>query len=165
MSLKVVNLHKLNSNDMKRIIKWELMLMVLVFVGCRNISVENEPTADANATKTDLLSGKMTKSWNLVSNKVNGRDVLDGMPDCVKDDVLTFNADQTYELNEGPSKCKDRYQQIIRKGTWLFKNADTEVFFDNNDTFKILEINSLSLKITYKNVFGETEERTYKAKL
>lgn len=46
---------------------------------------------------------------------------------CEKDDQIIFRTNNTYEENEGASKCSPSDPQIISSGAWAFTNNETKI--------------------------------------
>ena len=138
-----------------------LLILLLCFSACQ-VTSTGDPTP-ANAPKSELLAGKLTKSWLVISSKIDGKEVFNQAKACSKDDILVFRADKTYEWNEGLSKCRDKDQQIYEKGTWEFNSSETEMTWNKKDTYKVLDLGPSTLRTSFKNVFGEIEEQTYQA--
>lgn len=139
-----------------------LLTVSLCFSACQVTSTGSDPTP-ANAPKSELLAGKLTKSWLVISTKIDGKEVFNQAKACSKDDILVFKADKTYEWNDGASKCKATDVQVYEKGTWEFNSSETEMIWNKKDTYKVLELGSSTLRTSFKNVFGEVEEQTYQA--
>lgn len=86
-------------------------------------------------SKTQMLTAK---NWTAVSIKINpGIDVnQDGTPDtdltpfydtCTMDDFLKYNADQTYKIDEGATKCDPNSPQVYESGTWSWASGETQL--------------------------------------
>jgi hypothetical protein len=139
------------------------ILMVLVVLGlshCKITTGGDDPTP--TASKTELLAGKTSKAWVLTSSKIDGAEVFNQASTCTKDDNMLFRADKTYEWNEGATKCRAQDVQVYETGTWEFNSGETEIILNKELRYKILKLTNNALQISIKNVFGETEELTFK---
>ncbi len=136
-------------------------LSLLLFVGSCKVSTTSDPNP-AGTTKAELLAGKTSKSWETTAIIINGVDAFSLNKACSKDDILVFNSSKSYERNEGAVKCKTSDAQVFEKGVWTLLNADTELS-TSLTKYKIVELSSSTLKLSYKNIGGETIEENYKA--
>jgi hypothetical protein len=88
-----------------------------LITGCK----KDDTTPD---TKSVLTSGswKLT-SWTSDPAFPNGSgatipDLYNQLPSCTKDDLSVFNANGTYNEDEGASKCNPADPQVFNQGTW-----------------------------------------------
>jgi hypothetical protein len=108
-----------------------LLLFLFVFSSCKK-----EDPVPIYDQKAQLLAGSkgQSKNWKLTSYSLtlpNG-DFLDVFEaedlgfkaTCTRDDIYKFsnNPTQSYESNEGATKCSDTDPALIEKGTWFFSN-------------------------------------------
>jgi hypothetical protein len=137
-----------------------MVTVVLTLSQCKITTGGDEPTP--TASKTELLAGKTSKAWVLTSSKIDGVEVFNQASNCTKDDNMLFRADKIYEWNEGKSKCRTQDPQVYETGTWEFNSGETEIILNKELRYKILKLTDNALQISIKNVFGETEELTFK---
>jgi Lipocalin-like domain len=148
---------------MKPVQTWILMAVTtLGLTQCNTTSNGDDPTPDPNISKTELLAGKSSKAWILTSSKVNGDELINQALPCSRDDNMVFRADKTYEGNEGASKCNANDPQVYDTGTWEFSTGETEIILNKELRYTIVKLAANTLQISIKNVFGETEELTFK---
>lgn len=148
---------------MKLLRVWILMMVVaLGLAQCNVTSNGDDPAPDPNISKTELLAGKSSKSWILTSSKIDGDEVLNQAFPCSRDDNMVFRTDKTYEGNEGGSKCNAKDKQVYETGAWEFNTAETEVILNKELRYTIVKLTANTLQLSIKNVFGETEELTFK---
>ena len=95
-----------------------LILGILLFGSCKK---ENNESNDA-----------IIGSWIQVGADEDGKDVWDDWSDCEKDDVITFKADGTYELNDDATKCNWNNSQIYETGNWAWSKKDQEIDWDGS---------------------------------
>jgi hypothetical protein len=99
------------------------MLVVIMLHAC---SKKDEQVAAP--TKTQLLA----KNWKLtamtIAPAVLGQtNLLPSFPTCEIDDIVKFNANGTYSLDEGLTKCSPSDPQVYETGTWRLLNNDTQI--------------------------------------
>ena len=108
------------------------LLVVLIgsmcFTACSKDSSENKEKT--NTDKLTLAAWKYDKAM-LDINKDGTGDIP--IPDseleaCERDNLITFKADNTGTIDEGPSKCSSTDPQSLGF-TWTFKNNETILNF------------------------------------
>lgn len=113
---------------------------------------------DESKSKTDLLTAG---SWVQVGATEDGEDVWATDYDaCEKDDITTFNADGTYKIDEGATKCDPDDPQISQSGIWKFTSGETKIELDGFEA-TILTLSSTDLVVSI-DIFGSTSTATYK---
>jgi len=149
---------------MKRVHKWLLMVSVTLASTQCVTTVGDDPTPiPSGVSKTELLAGKSSRAWIITSSKIDGKEITNQTSTCVRDDNMVFRTDKAYEWNEGLTKCRDKDPQVYETGTWGFSTDETELILNKESRYKLLTLNTTTLKISIKNVFGETEELTFKS--
>ncbi len=102
-------------------------------------------------TKMDLLTASAWKITDIQYKSGTGAWQSDPSfatsPTCQKDDQLVFKANNTYEFNEGPSKCTASDPQIFDTGAWAFQDNETKLLW-GSDSFSIDELTETSLIIS-----------------
>jgi hypothetical protein len=140
------------------------LVLIVLFVGsmsCKTTTV-NDPIP-TGAAKLELIAGKISKSWEVTAIGVDGVDAFSLNRTCTKDDVFLLNANKTYELNEGPTKCRTTDVQVYEKGTWDLSTDQSELVLNGKTRYKIMELTSASLRLSNKNLPGELIDKSYKA--
>ncbi|MGV3598032.1 MAG: hypothetical protein ACO1PI_09195 [Bacteroidota bacterium] len=105
-------------------------------------SVKPTPTPTPTATKTQLLTAKSWKRTSMVSRNI---ELFTFMPDCEKDNVMSFKSNLTYISDEGASKCTPTAPQT-ENGSWKFINAEAAMLIDNTDTMIIKKLTADTLR-------------------
>jgi len=139
-----------------------ILIIGLFLAACQPPSGGNDPTP-ANAPKPVLLAGTTAKYWVTTSLKINGVESFNQTNSCAKDDILIFKTDNTYDRNEGVTKCRDKDPQIYEKGTWALGAGDTELILNKTDRATLLELTPNTLRFSVVSIFGETREQTFRA--
>lgn len=100
-----------------------LVLLLAIMHGCR----EDEPIPTDAESQAMLLAGKKgaSKTWKLVGGTAQEEDELPQsfvFQDCLLDNTFIFrnNSIQSYDNNEGASKCNSSDPEIIENGNWAF---------------------------------------------
>ncbi|HLP38829.1 hypothetical protein [Lacibacter sp.] len=122
-----------------------LPLLFLVLVSTNSCKKKND-----QKSKTQLVTErdwKMTK-FEVKENNNPWDDLLAGQPACDADDRHVFRTNNTYEINEGPSKCVSTDPQIIDNGTWSFGDNETKFIYDGIP-FTIDQLDGNTLIISY----------------
>ena len=123
---------------------------------------------DDSPSKTKTISGK---KFFVKSMKVDPAittptgvitDLFAFMPDCVKDNYLTFNENGTLVSDEGATKCEPDDPQT-ETGTWEFMNNETQLKMTSDGDSEIYAIDQLTnstMKLSYSQTedFGEGEK-------
>ncbi len=148
---------------MKLLHTWILMMMIVLgLTQCNVTSNDDDPAPDPNIPKIQLLAGTSSKAWVLTSSKIDGDEVINQEPPCSRDDNMVYRTNKTYEWNEGGSKCNDKNPQVYDTGSWEFNAGETEIILNKELRYTIVKLTANTLQISIKNVFGETEELTFK---
>ena len=87
---------------------------------------------DDVSANTKLLT---QQEWKLSKKeeKVNSDPFIDYLPSlmpCTQDDKYVFRTNNTYEINEGATKCNNSDPEIILTGTWQFTQNETKIKID-----------------------------------
>lgn len=136
----IINLKKHFMQLFKRM---SVVLVLFLFLNsCKKETVK---------TKTQLLT---QKSW--VFNKIevkegtaNWLDITSFLEPCFLDDQFIYNANGTYEFNEGATKCDNADPQVFESGNWIFTNNETKLQLglgiEDSATIEVLNENTLVL--------------------
>jgi hypothetical protein len=121
---------------------------VLFFAACKKEDAKPQ-------TKTEILT---QKPWVIqkFEERIGTAAWVDDFPNfdaCSKDDLYIFRANNTYEFNEGPTKCNASDPQIFETGNWIFKNNETVLSLDGED-FNIDQLAENSMVISLSESFG-----------
>ncbi len=134
-----------------------LLLLCLGGIAACNKDDDQSPSV----TKTELLAGKSAKTWRPVASTKNGNDQFSSRAACDKDDNFIFRADQTFEANEGATKCNTSDLQVFNSGSWEFKSNETVLSIAGDD-FSLLELSANTLR--FKETDGsDSYEHTFTA--
>ena len=102
-------------------------------------------------TKTELLTG----SWKITNAVSGGTNVLSQQSACSKDDVITFLANGSTTIDEGPTKCSTTDPQT-RTGTWRWATNETELIVDNGIA-KLVSLTEKTLVVSQSTSSSITE--------
>jgi len=125
-------------------------LLAFLFFGTALASCKKDE-APQPVGKKELLSN----TWKVSDVKnAEGASVID-LPvakiTCLKDNIFTLNADDSYAIDEGAEICDP---SSAGTGTWSLSTDEKELQFspsqaDEPLTFGLLEVTATTLKITY----------------
>ena len=120
-----------------------LTFFTIVFFTISQIACKKDN--NISQTNTELLT---SKSWKLTSYRTGNINTTlqDEFPtyfDCRKDDILSFNSNYIYTLDEGNLKCDPSGSQIFRQGTWEFLENETKLYTVDTIARSLLEIKQL----------------------
>ncbi len=135
--------------------KYTLAFAFLALLGaCKKDDNKTATTSGASA----LTSGywKLSSSTSLVEFPApvgpQNTDLFAMLPECEKDNVFTFNANNTTTIDEGATKCSPGDPQTETVGNWQLTNNDTRLFFTHQGIdidAEILTLNSSALTLKY----------------
>lgn len=133
-----------------------LFLLTSVIVSCKK-------DKDEPVSKTTLLT---QKDWLAIKweEKLNNDAYVDDFPNwpvCDKDDHFVFRTNNTYEANEGPTKCDATDPQIIDSGSWAFTDNETKILI-GSQSYSIDQLDENTLVFSFSEVVGTD---TYYAKI
>ena len=96
-------------------------------------------------TRMELLT---SGNWKIVSDqeKINNgawEEYISGYDACELDSYFKFNTNNTFEYNEGPTKCDAMDPQSF-SGAWNFENGETQInIFGNVENIDELTASTL----------------------
>ena len=138
-----------------------LFLGVLSFTSCN----DDDDGEDAPApTRSQLLTSKnwIVDTWDIEpaididNNGTQENNLIPFFPVCFLDDFYDFNADGSYAIEEGASKCDDNDPTVIESGDWLWNSDNTRIIFEPNSgdnyEYKVISISSSELVIEFTSV-------------
>ena len=117
-----------------------LLLFGILFSSCGKD--DNDPPAKS---RTELMS---QQTWKFSAATAGGIDVSSNVDDCYKDNVLTFNANGTGNMNESANVCSP---STAGNFTWTFQNNENELnasaslFPGGSGVFTIVSISETTL--------------------
>lgn len=131
---------------MKKMIRFTLIAFaaLIVLSSCKKDDKSN----------TELLTAG---NWKLVSEmeKVDNGNWVENIgsySSCDLDDYIIFKTNNTYEFNEGASKC-DPTDPQIETGIWAFEANETKLSVDG-EAADLKELSSSTLMISSSITFG-----------
>ena len=133
-----------------------LLLLTLAIVSLFSFSsCKKEETK--TKTKTDILTQKpwVVTKFEEKAGTAPWEDDFPNFDACNKDDQYVFRTNNTYEFNEGATKCDPTDPQIFGAGNWSFKNNETILSFDGED-FNLDQLNENSMIISLQESIGGT---------
>jgi hypothetical protein len=114
-----------------------LPLLFLVLLTANSCKKKND-----QKSKTQLIT---ERDWRVsefkekVSPATSWDNLLDGEPACNLDDRYVFKTNNSYENNEGPTKCDSSDPQVIGTGTWALIDSETKFSLDGQ-SYTIIEL-------------------------
>ena len=148
-----------------------LVLFAFVISGCKKDKKET-PTPTPALTKTQMITAKPWKvtavtvspaiDWDGQGTMVT--DIYSQMDACEKDDLVKFNTNGSYTLEEGTSVCVTGDPQVYETGTWAFNSNETALTITpSGSTVYSYDIVSLSsTTLTYNEIYNDgTTNYTY----
>ncbi len=129
--------------------QWVVLTAIFVALSFLYSSCDKNSTAPPK-TKTELLT---QGSWTFKSATVNGSDASAMIQACQKDNIYTFAAAGTGNVNEGATKCNASDPDNI-PFTWNFQSSETvlavpTIFFNGgNTTFQLESLTETSLVVS-----------------
>ncbi|MGB0999434.1 MAG: hypothetical protein ACPGVE_03750, partial [Flavobacteriales bacterium] len=75
----------------------------------------------------DSSSASLVGEWIQVDAKLNGVSDWEDYADCTQDNITIYYSDNTFEVNEGATKCDPDDNQIIDGGTWSWIAEGSEL--------------------------------------
>ncbi|HEV8285275.1 MAG TPA: DUF5004 domain-containing protein [Chitinophagaceae bacterium] len=121
------------------------LFILFMFIICLALLSSCKKDKDKEPAKT--LVGKWKQIAGTYSPAYYGEtDYFSSYPPCDKDDIIEFKSDNTYELNEGATKCDASDPQILITGNYSV-NTDFTTLNILGQTVNI-ELTTNSLKVT-----------------
>jgi len=129
-----------------------VLTAVLVLNACKKKKDDN--TGGGATSKKDIL---MSHSWVATDILVNDTSWWAIFPDCDKDNVFTFKANNVVTTDEGASKCNSSDPQTS-DDVWMLIDNDTKIV-NAGDTMTIAELGSGKARFTMMDGSGKFEIR------
>lgn len=121
----------------------KLTLLLLMAVMVSAISCKKNKDTVTIVGKWKQTSGKYTPTY------LGESDYFAGYTSCEKDDIIEFKADNTYELNEGASKCDPSDPQVILTGSFTVDANLTTITIAGQSSKIVLTSNTLTVTNTF----------------
>ncbi len=106
---------------------------------------DNASSGSVTVSKTGLIS---SEGWIMTAGSMTfaGQtfDVMDGMDECEKDDILFIKTDNTILMDAGALKCDPTDPQTESGGTWAFNSDETALIMTEGTDVTELEMTTLS---------------------
>ncbi len=146
--------------------KYVKFFTALLAISLLTTSCDSDDEGDAPApTRSEMLTAR---NWVITGLNVEPALDVDGdntqennlMPylqACTLDDFQDFNSDNSYTIEEGPSKCDPNDPQIVEAGEWLWNSDGTRLVMNaNSETFeaKVTSLSSAEMVWEYTLVQG-----------
>lgn len=135
--------------------------VLLLLSACSKNDDSSANTTTPQPSKKELLTANSWKykSWTVTPGLQDSlgntfTDYYAYLPQCEKDDIITFATNGGVTIDEGASKCdaNDPQEQI---GTWSFLNNETKLNM-NGYTYSIATLTSTELVLTFTDLQGST---------
>ncbi len=128
-------------------------------------SIVEEPVVVVPTADDFIVNTWMMTSAKATVPGIGEIDLFATFEECEKDDEMTFNADKSYSIAEGATKCSDTDPDISEAGTYMFidsysKLVMTETGETESDTLKIKSISATSIMIEDMEIDGDTGDTT-----
>jgi hypothetical protein len=120
------------------------ILLAGFFISCK----KDKKSKREVLTKSEWSVGKS-------EDKINNdpyEDDVPNWPTCEKDDKIRFKTNNTYEINEGATKC-DPADPDSETGSWQLDSDNTILVLDGSD-YNIEELSDHTLIITTSETYG-----------
>jgi hypothetical protein len=136
------------------------LLTSFVFTACDKNDDKEEPAEKTNTEKISLSAWKYDKLMIDQNGDGTGDFPLDSeIEACEKDNLITFSANGTGTVDEGPSKCDPQTPQTFGF-TWSFKENETIINFPTSvvagveGDVKLVSLSESSMVISRTEDFG-----------
>src|SRR5688500_4048058 len=129
--------------SIKRLFSIVLSSLLFVVLISGNCNKDETP-----ATKTEMISNQ---SWKFDKATAGGFDVSSQVEACIKDNIITFSANGTGTIVEGPIVCVPPTASAF---TWNFQSNETVLSLSTpliaggSGTFNIVTLNQVNLAIS-----------------
>jgi hypothetical protein len=129
------------------------LVLVLVLNACQKENAK---------TKTELLTQKpwIIKKLELKEGSAPWEDLYFLLEPCSQDDRFIFYTNNTFEVNEGPTKCDPSDPQVFKTGDWYFTNNDTKLKLDVDEEYLIETLNENELVLSAQETINGSLRQT-----
>lgn len=144
-----------------------MMMAVCTLAACKKDNTTNStPTPNPAPTPTKTNKELITGTWLIVSVTSNDPGNPNPLPDCSKDDILTFKADGTCIADAGAKLCDSTQPQTL-SGTWNIDGYpkltwDVTGELASENTITQLDANTLKMERKFTQVNDYTFVYTWK---
>jgi hypothetical protein len=110
-------------------------------------------------SKTELLTEKAWIVTSMEQRTGNGSWVSTAWassPACEKDDQTVFRTNNTYEMNEGSTKCDPSDPHVFDSGTWAFQDNESKLVMDRTEVSNIEQLDENTLIVTSTETIAGT---------
>lgn len=108
-------------------------IVILSFIGLTAMFLFNSCSKDDTGATVSIVG-----DWIQTGSAINGvSDWETDWDDCEKDNIISFLANGTFSVSEGPTKCDPNDPDVTDIGTWSL-SADN----------KILTVNGFDIEVT-----------------
>lgn len=116
---------------MKRNILLNAALTIVTAFGLMALPACKKDDVTPEPTKTQLITKANWKMAKVETKNPAGTwvDITSSIDACELDNILAFNSNLSYVINEGATKCDISDPHIYETGTWKFANNETQVSF------------------------------------
>jgi PKD repeat protein len=115
----------------------------------------NVNAATKAPTKAEIIAGGPWKITGVSHfDGVTRIDVYFFMDDCEKDDIWDFKMNNTYNNEEGATKCNSNDPTIIDSGSWTLSSDGTVFSVDGEEWKFVNPLTPNAMKITFRQIDG-----------
>jgi hypothetical protein len=129
------------------------LVSILIVFSVVIISCKKEKTKEEILTNGSWMMIALTTDPPVIVSGVVITDWYSQLLTCQKDNVITFNQNKTYKIDEGATKCDTAAPQYV-SGNWRFTDNEKVLIFKRmNDSIRydILNIEKSMLKMNYSS--------------
>ncbi len=141
---------------------FNILTLIFLIFSVFACSKNNSGSTGTTKSNTILLTQSAWKIQTVaIDTNKDGKADLDAtasIQTCQLDNVYTFKADSTGQMDEGATKCNSSDPQTVAY-TWTFKNNQTTLsgtFSFTNGDATIVSMNDNNLVVTYDDNLGTT---------
>lgn len=135
---------------MKKVMILTAAMVSIYLTACKKGSSSSTP-ATTNLLVNTWLQTANKKYSTAVPNPVP-EDLFTSQPDCYKDNLLVLQANNTWEINEGASKCSPSDPQVRETGTYTSNGSGTSLTLTSSagtTDFEVQQVTATYLKLKY----------------
>jgi hypothetical protein len=133
-----------------------LISAILILSSCKDDDPQEVSPASIYG-EWKQVAGMYSPTFNGISDYFSGRSA------CNKDDILVLNLNNTYEYNEGASKCSESDPQVYENGSISISGELTSITIGNNEYVLDFDSNTMQLSSVFTANGGitYTDTQTY----
>lgn len=122
--------------------------LAFIFSSCNNAKEEIQPTPEP--TKSDLLVGSWRTTKIEVTINETTQDITNSLEDCTQDNLMVFEEENVFKLDEGVVKCNPDSPQTST-GSWRLNDDETELLIGDNTSqrFIIMNLNHTKARFSF----------------